>query len=45
MGSSPPSYDGLRIASFESRKADDTARMIERFGGVAHVSPSMRSPT
>lgn len=42
MGTSPPSYDGLRIASFESRKADDTARMIERFGGVAHVSPSMR---
>ncbi|BBO36323.1 uroporphyrinogen decarboxylase [Lacipirellula parvula] len=42
MGTSPPSYDGLRIASFESRKADDTTRMIERFGGVAHVSPSMR---
>ncbi len=33
---------GLRIAAFESRKADDTTRMIERFGGVAHVSPSMR---
>ena len=39
---SSPSFDGLRIASFESRKADDTARMIQRFGGVAFVSPSMR---
>lgn len=36
------SFNNLRVASFESRRADDTARMIERFGGVAHVSPSMR---
>ena len=36
------SFDKLRVASFESRRADDAARMIERFGGVAHVSPSMR---
>jgi uroporphyrinogen decarboxylase len=42
MGSSSPSFDGLRVASFESRKAEDTERMIERFGGVAFVSPSMR---
>jgi uroporphyrinogen decarboxylase len=42
MGSSSPSFDGLRVASFESRKAEDTKRMIERFGGVAFVSPSMR---
>ena len=42
MGSSSPSFEQLRVASFESRKADDTVRMIERFGGVAFVSPSMR---
>ena len=36
------SFDGLRVAAFESRRADETARMIERFGGVALVSPSMR---
>lgn len=36
------SFEHLRVASFESRRADDAARMIERFGGVAHVSPSMR---
>lgn len=37
-----PSFAQLRIAAFESRRADDVARMIERFGGVAHVSPSLR---
>ncbi|MCC6494265.1 MAG: uroporphyrinogen decarboxylase [Pirellulales bacterium] len=42
MSSTPPSFDQLRIASFESRRADDAARMIERFGGVPFVSPSMR---
>src|SRR5262245_32391142 len=35
-------YESLRVAAFESRRADETARMIERFGGVALVSPSMR---
>ncbi len=37
-----PSFAGLRVAAFESRRADEMARMIERFGGVASVSPSMR---
>jgi len=37
-----PSFGGLRVASFESRRADDMTRLIERLGGVASVSPSMR---
>jgi uroporphyrinogen-III synthase len=36
------SFDGLRVGAFESRRADEMARMVTRFGGVAHVSPSMR---
>lgn len=35
-------FDGLRVASFESRRAEDMARLIERHGGAAHVAPSMR---
>jgi uroporphyrinogen decarboxylase len=42
MPTSTPNFAGLRVASFESRRADDVVRMIERFGGVALVSPSMR---
>lgn len=33
---------GLRVAAFESRRATDMARLIERHGGIARVSPSMR---
>lgn len=35
-------FQGLRIASLESRRADDMHRLIERIGGVPFVSPSMR---
>ena len=35
-------FDGLRVAAFESRLAGEMARLIERFGGQARVSPSMR---
>lgn len=35
-------FAGLRVASLESRRADDMARLIERAGGVPSVSPSMR---
>jgi uroporphyrinogen decarboxylase len=35
-------FAGLRVASFESRRADDMARMIAKKGGVPLVSPSMR---
>lgn len=37
-----PSFGGLRVAGLESRRRDDFARLIERFGGQAFVSPSMR---
>ncbi len=39
---STASFNQLRVASFESRRAEDVSRMIERFGGVPFVSPSMR---
>ncbi len=42
MASPDADFHGLNIASLESRRADDMARLIERHGGVAHVSPSMR---
>lgn len=32
----------LRVAALESRKADDVARLIEKFGGQPFVSQSMR---
>ncbi|HEX4129448.1 MAG TPA: uroporphyrinogen decarboxylase [Pirellulales bacterium] len=35
-------FAGLRVASFESRRAAEMERMIERLGGVPSVSPSMR---
>jgi len=35
-------FSALRVASLESRRADDMARLITRHGGIAHVSPSMR---
>ena len=46
-GSSPSprsegSFEGFAIAALESRRASDMERMIERFGGKAFVSPSMR---
>jgi uroporphyrinogen decarboxylase len=36
------SFDGLRVAAFESRRADEMERMIARRGGLPFVSPSMR---
>jgi uroporphyrinogen decarboxylase len=36
------SFRGLRVAAFESRRASEMAGLIERFGGMASVSPSMR---
>lgn len=35
-------FAGLRIASFESRRAAEIERMIEKLGGVPWVSPSLR---
>ncbi len=42
MTISTPTFDGLRVAALESRRRDDLSRLIERFGGVPFVSPSMR---
>jgi len=36
------SFAGLRVAAFESRRADEMGRMIARRDGVPLVSPSMR---
>ncbi len=41
-GQDQASFDGLRVAAFESRRAAEMSRMIERAGGEPHVSPSMR---
>ncbi|HVX14772.1 MAG TPA: uroporphyrinogen decarboxylase [Pirellulales bacterium] len=35
-------FAGLRVAAFESRRAVEMARLIEKFGGRPSVSPSMR---
>ncbi len=35
-------FGNLRVLAFESRRAEETARMIERQGGQAFVSPSLR---
>lgn len=37
-----PDFHGLRVAAFESRRAADMVRLIERFRGVPAVSPAMR---
>ncbi len=42
MSTDAADFAGLRVASFESRRADDMARMIAKKGGVPLVSPSMR---
>ena len=42
MAQETRSFSQLRIASFESRRQAEMVRLIERMGGVAHVSPSMR---
>jgi uroporphyrinogen-III synthase len=35
-------FDGLRVISFESRRATEIAELIRRQGGVPFVAPSMR---
>ncbi len=42
MSDTAQGFCGLRVASFESRRAAEMASLIERFGGVPSVSPSMR---
>lgn len=42
MATETVSFSQLRVASFESRRAEEMGRMIAKLGGVALVSPSMR---
>jgi uroporphyrinogen decarboxylase len=42
MAAQTITFAGLRVAAFESRRAADMERMIEKKGGVPLVSPSMR---
>ena len=42
MSTEKPNFAGLRVASLESRNAEEMARMITRFGGEPFVSPSLR---
>jgi uroporphyrinogen decarboxylase len=42
MSTDSASLANLRIASLESRKGEEMARLIEKFGGQAFISPSMR---
>ena len=42
MSTPTPNFDNLRVAAFESRRAEEMQRLIERMGGDARVSPSMR---
>ncbi len=35
-------FGGLRVVSFESRRAEEMGRLIRRFGGESIVAPSMR---
>ncbi len=42
MSETKNDFGQLRVAAFESRRAVEMGRMIEKQNGVAHVSPSMR---
>lgn len=42
MSANAKNFNGLRVAAFESRRAAEMHRMIEKLGGEASVSPSMR---
>ncbi|RCS52785.1 uroporphyrinogen decarboxylase [Bremerella cremea] len=42
MSDNGKNFAGLHVASFESRRGKEMAMLIEKFGGIPHVSPSMR---
>ncbi|TWU43375.1 Uroporphyrinogen decarboxylase [Novipirellula aureliae] len=42
MSKPSANFNGLHIAALESRRAEDMTRLIQRHGGEAHVSPSMK---
>ena len=37
-----PSFEGMEVAAFESRRAAEIAKLISNYGGVPRVGPSMR---
>jgi uroporphyrinogen decarboxylase len=37
-----PSFEGLGVACFESRRAEEISKLVSKFGGIPHVGPSMR---
>ena len=39
---SRPDLQGLRVVSFESRRAKEMAELIRRYGGKPILAPSMR---
>jgi uroporphyrinogen-III synthase len=39
---SSPSFNGLRVLALESRRAKEIGSLIETYGGVATVAPSLR---
>ena len=42
MSEAAANFGGLRVAVFESRRAEEMARLVERFGGKPSVSASLR---
>ena len=42
MSERTKTFGGLRVAAFESRRAEEISRLITRLGGLPQVSPSMR---
>jgi len=38
----PRNFGGLRVVAFESRQAEETSTLIEKFGGVSIAAPSVR---
>ncbi|MBB77036.1 MAG: uroporphyrinogen decarboxylase [Planctomycetaceae bacterium] len=42
MRESTVHFEGLRVAAFESRRANEMAGFIEKHGGIPFVAPSMR---
>ncbi len=42
MAQDSPTFHGLRVAAFESRRSDDLARLITRWGGIPQLAPALR---
>lgn len=42
MSEKTPNFGGLVVGCFESRRGTDMAALIEKYGGVPRVSPSLR---